>query len=398
MQIKMKSRVLALVLVSVMIALSMSGCKATVNDPVIGTVGDVEVRYSDMYQFYSTYSLYYNYGMITLMEGQTFGDYLLNLMVEAALPLAVAYDKGMTLTAEEEVHLEEHFEEEYQKVIEQAGASLEEGATDAEIKKAFLKTIKESGFTEKSYREALKMDLRDDMLIQKVLEEVYAEADVTDEDVKAWYDENLEADQVEFKSDLAAFYELYTSYEYDTGIPPLYTPDGFFYVKQIFIGNAPEGATDEQVKAVADKVAEVQAKIDAGEDFDALVAEYNDDPGMESSPEGYYYADAIAEKYYPEFSAAASKLAVGEISGPVVSSEGTHFLYKTGKVRSGDLPFEEVEESIRAALQENEEYELYRIAIEKWFSEIEIDIDTNRANYYLNTIAANSSSSAPTVY
>lgn len=392
MQNKMKSRALALMLVVVLVCAVLSGCAATVSNPSIGKVGDIELHYSDLYSAYNQYYIYYTYGMITLEEGQTFGDFLVSALVESTMPVAVAHATGLTLDEEEEAELAASVEEEYQEVLAEYAKDLDENATQEEIYDYFIKSIKKNGYTYKSYMARIEAKLRDDALGQKILAQIYAKAEVTDEMVVDWYNAQIEIEREEYAEDPAAYYNDFMYYSYDTGVPPLVAPEDYYYIKQIFIKFADESedAAEDAVTAeeVAAKVAEVQAKLDAGEDFDALIEEYNEDTGVSSYPDGYPYNDAIADKYYEAFSEAAAALELGEISAPVESTSGYHFLYKVSAIPTDPVPLEEVREAIYDYLLELEEYELYKAASEKWYEEIKVNLNTTRINYYLSSIAS----------
>ena len=64
-------------------------------------------------------------------------------------------------------------------------------------------------------------------------------------------------------------------------------------------------------------------------DFDALIAEYNEDPGMESSPNGYLVSSNDTN-FVTEFKNGAMALEnVGDVSEPVESSYGYHIIRYT---------------------------------------------------------------------
>jgi len=63
----------------------------------------------------------------------------------------------------------------------------------------------------------------------------------------------------------------------------------------------------------------------AGEDFDALVAEYGQDPGMWNFPQGYSFASGFM---VPEFEQTTRELEIGEISGLVRSTFGFHIIMR----------------------------------------------------------------------
>ncbi len=86
-------------------------------------------------------------------------------------------------------------------------------------------------------------------------------------------------------------------------------------------GNIKDSAKAETL-AKANSVLE---KVKAGEDFDALIAEYGEDPGMTTNPDGYYFT--TGEMVEP-FEKSAFELEVGETSDLVETSYGYHILLK----------------------------------------------------------------------
>jgi len=68
---------------------------------------------------------------------------------------------------------------------------------------------------------------------------------------------------------------------------------------------------------------ELHARAIAGEDFATLIATYGEDPGMETSPEGYVFIEGVM---VTEFFEATRNLAIGEISEPVQSTHGFHII------------------------------------------------------------------------
>ena len=99
-------------------------------------------------------------------------------------------------------------------------------------------------------------------------------------------------------------------------------------VKHVLV-QATEGAADfEEKKALANEIA---AKANAGEDFDALIKQYGEDPGMESMPHGYiidkngYTVDGQSQMMQ-EFTDGSIALSVGGVSAPVQTSYGFHII------------------------------------------------------------------------
>lgn len=88
-------------------------------------------------------------------------------------------------------------------------------------------------------------------------------------------------------------------------------------------------------------VAEVQQKIEDGEDFGELAQEYSTDTGSAENGGdlGYFSAGSMV----PEFEEAAFSLEAGEISDPVQSTHGTHII-KVNDVREKEESIGEFED------------------------------------------------------
>lgn len=84
-------------------------------------------------------------------------------------------------------------------------------------------------------------------------------------------------------------------------------------------GNIPESAK----AATLAKANEVLEKVNNGEDFDALIKEYGEDPGMEAQPDGYFFTKG---RMVQEFEDAAYALEIGATTGLVETSYGYHII------------------------------------------------------------------------
>ncbi|GAB2045628.1 peptidylprolyl isomerase [Agathobaculum sp. TL06] len=81
--------------------------------------------------------------------------------------------------------------------------------------------------------------------------------------------------------------------------------------------------TDEEARALAQSILD---RINAGEDFDALMNEYSEDGGLEGNPDGYIFTEG--EMVTP-FYEGAKALAEGEVSDLVKSDYGYHIIQRT---------------------------------------------------------------------
>ena len=99
-----------------------------------------------------------------------------------------------------------------------------------------------------------------------------------------------------------------------------------------------EGAkeqTPEEFEAAQKALAEeVYKKVEAGEDFEALIAEYNEDPGMEQNPDGYTFTNDSG--MVQVFEDAAFALEVGQVSQIVEQPQGWHIIKKYELLTEGE--------------------------------------------------------------
>ncbi|MGM9611922.1 MAG: peptidylprolyl isomerase [Butyricicoccus sp.] len=110
--------------------------------------------------------------------------------------------------------------------------------------------------------------------------------------------------------------------------------NSYYRVKHILITNTDENGeklTGDALAAKQQILQEVEEKLAAGEDFDALMKQYGEDPGMESNPDGYLIdqngATLDGSYMVSEFTEGATALAVGETSAqPVETDYGWHII------------------------------------------------------------------------
>ena len=120
---------------------------------------------------------------------------------------------------------------------------------------------------------------------------------------------------------------------------------------------AAEQACLDSMKPVTD---EIYARLAAGEDFEALMAEYGEDPGMQSEPlssRGYYVGAASANWEQNFINGAMALESIGDYSAePVLSGSGVHIIYYASDVTGGPVPYEQVRDSLMAISLEEARY------------------------------------------
>jgi len=236
------------------------------------------------------------------------------------------------------------------KLISKASADIEisQEEVDAEIAKLrgqfpgeeeFSAQLEAIGQTPESLAETLKKIMRQRQWVESQLG---AAADVTDEDVKKFYDENIS--EFERPAEVKASHILL-----------LVKPDD----------------SEDVANAQLEKAKEAAARAKKGGDFTALAKELSEEPGAAQSGGdlGYFSQDRMV----PEFSDAAFGLEVGAISEPVRTQFGWHVIKVEDKKEAGTSSLEEVKEQLSAFLKADKQRKAVEELMQKLRGEATIE-------------------------
>ena len=139
---------------------------------------------------------------------------------------------------------------------------------------------------------------------------------------------------------------------------------------------AAEQAKADAFAAVQPTVDEVMAKIAAGEDFDALMEQYNTDPGMQREP-GKTNGYAICAGYTPfetAFVDAAMALEkIGDVTEPVASdSYGYYIIRYQSDIEEGEVALDDVRAVIEPEVLSDKQDTTYDDTVKQWTSEANV--------------------------
>lgn len=432
----MKKRVVLALMMALVLALT-SGCKLIVKDPEVDkqtvvldvngttyTKGEVQLMVEDELA-YQEYLYVGQYGMELDVDDPEIVAQVQDIVVEnivwqTVLEQKLAEGGYLDLSDEELAQVQADAEENYQSYIDLfvtnyfADSELSEEEKRAAAEE---RMIAEGGYpTREELLENEKLMAAD----EKFFQEVIADVTVSDEEVQAAYDERVAAMQADYEAN-----PYYYDMDVNDGATIYYNPAGYRYVKHILLmlPEAEQNQLDEldaQIQAkqgeisalqasvdVADatdkleeelaalqleydavrtaafdnlqmKVDEVQAKITEGQDFDALIQEYGEDPGMTVEPAmcmgyliGYNSTDYVAS-----FQEAAMALTnVGDVSEPVESEYGIHLIKYVSEVEEGPAPFADVQEQLTAEVLATKQNEAYQMAVDAWVNEADVKFD-----------------------
>ena len=120
--------------------------------------------------------------------------------------------------------------------------------------------------------------------------------------------------------------------------------------------------------------------VDEGGDFEALMEEYGEDPGMKN--EAYkngYLTYAGDTGFVTEFADACAALTEdGMTSGLVASDFGYHIIRRVSTVPSGEATFEDVKDSLMESMLTDKKSTTYDEQVEAWVKEVNPDIKTDK--------------------
>ncbi|MBQ2697100.1 MAG: peptidylprolyl isomerase [Clostridia bacterium] len=287
-----KTLALALALV---LALSLTACSSSPFKNPVASLGETSVPSEDFYYYYASMVTSFvqqrnlpfdSFKDETMEEGSgTYEEEIVNYALDLASTQAVIntlFDqRGLKLTEEDEADIEA----EINQYISLYGGEL-----------AFAAAVEQAGMSLDYFRENLRAYRRIDLLNESLA----AEGAATDEAI--W-----EAAQ-----------------------------ESFIRVKHILIKTSDDsGATLDEagITAAMNQANDLVARLDAGEDFDALMKEYGQDPGMVATPDGYVIDQNVA--FDTAFLATSFTLDVDEYE-LVLGSHGYHII-KRFPLRQQDL-------------------------------------------------------------
>lgn len=284
---------------------------------------------------------------------------------------------------------------EYDDMLAYYKESLDDGVlSDEQLTGLAGETMVYYGYTIEAFEAHYEQELLRDALMDACLSDVQ----VTEEELRAYYDRRVGEDRELFESDPYYYEECVSG-----GGTAAYAPDGFRRVRHILIplkeaeqermyeikvllammaGEKPEekqALTAEREALLTElrpQAEEVLERLNEGGDFTLLMDEYGGDPGMKEEPyrtEGYL----IWPGSYMEEDFLAAALALerpGEVSEPVATPYGLHIIRYESEVRGGEIPLEEISAALHEELLAEKREEAYEELTERWYREAEITL------------------------
>ena len=282
----MKVRAFFLVMLVVVLT-PLAASAQEIIDRIVAVVEDEAIFESDVDQAVRQYFFQKGQTSVTPAErDDVFKDALDNL-INDKLVIAQAGRLGIDVP--------------FADVEAQVQKSIDENTKQLGGDDAFNKQLEAEGLTLDELKKLYRTQIRNRMLVERVLQKDMAKErkDPTPEELRKFYDDN--------KSRLPLRPEV-------------------AHLKTIFIGfDTSSGSTGEAKK----KIEALRARIMAGEKFEDVAKAESDDPSSALGGDlGFVKPEDLRE---PNFAKAASSLAIGQLSEPVLTMYGYHLIEVTDK-------------------------------------------------------------------
>ena len=312
---KMK-RILALALALLMAVSLLASCGGKSYDETVMTYNGVEIK-GYMYKYWlSTNKSYYvspeddtkEYWAQTLGDGMTYETYLKgiidNTVKTNAVLLSLFNEKGLSLTDEQTAEAE-GFADDYLAAFGGDEKALNEKLAVYGLDYAKLKEVKVL-----------------EAKIQAAYDHLFGTSGseaVTDEDLAAYYKNNYSRVKILIVNNVFEYVtDANGAIVYDTAS-----------------GDAQTKLLDDAKKTEKNNLAaDIEKKIAAGEDFEALLAAHNDDVDAAYRPNGYYICPNDFAKFGADITNAAKELAVGGTK-KIEDETGIYFIKKYDLIENG---------------------------------------------------------------
>ena len=141
---------------------------------------------------------------------------------------------------------------------------------------------------------------------------------------------------------------------------------------------AVEDATNKAFENIAADADEILKQLKDGADWQTLMDEKNQDPGMKSNEKGYAVATGMTGFDSAFVDAAMALAKPGDVSDKIKgSSYGYYIIRYDSDETEGAVSLDDVKETISSALLSTKQNEAYNAAKEQWVEEAGIKVDMN---------------------
>lgn len=376
-------------------------------DPVMAIVEGEEIYQSELVAMTQYILQQYQSGGY-----DTSDEAVQNHIVETAMNMLVQL--RVTELKAQELKLDEFTEEEISELKKQAqerwdqsfeiykslymaqDASLEEKDAEEKAKE----TMAQYGY---ATSDLLFEQIKNDEVFRRLQEYCIADVTVSDEEVKETYNEYVALDEESFANNVPLYEQAIAAYGSNGSY---YIPEGYRYFTHIRLeadeeklgelqelmypettdataanATVADAKQEEEIQKlkgeiladVQDTVDEIEKKFEDKESFEDLVKEYSIDATAKDYVGYSVHKDSIFwEKDFVDTAMAVEK--IGEISEPVVCSDGVYILYYDSDIKSGPVEYTDtLKENLHAELLSQAQNTKFSSMIHEWIAEYDVE-------------------------
>jgi peptidyl-prolyl cis-trans isomerase C len=250
---------------------------------------------------------------------------------------------------------------------------------------ALLENIK---FDEQDYKDRLTKQ----KAAKKLYDEVTKIEPITEGEIQSEYDKRVVEQRTGFQEGNLDFERMYIN-----GDTIYYNPAGMRKARHILlsipddmrskIANLKEDNVEEADKVlkeelakIEDKANDVYSKLEEGADFNELVKEFGEDPGMKE--DNVYVMKEDSQSFAPEFVKELFSLKKkGEYTKPVASDFGYHIILYVDDLKEGTVALEDVKEKIEDELTTSKKETMYEEQMNTWKEQIKTKVYKSKLKY-----------------
>ncbi len=141
---------------------------------------------------------------------------------------------------------------------------------------------------------------------------------------------------------------------------------------------AVDDALQKGYDSIKEKVDGIYERASSGEDFDALIDEFNEDSGMPE--EGYAVRKGFTDFDQAFMQPAMELKNIGDVAKPSKGIYGYYIVQYAADVKEGPVPMENVQEGIKSSLLTQRQDETYENKVQEWIASGDITIDRDAIN------------------
>ena len=229
---------------------------------------------------------------------------------------------------------------------------------------------------------------------KKVLEYVYKDIVITDEQVDEYVTKLIDEAKKAYKENVS-------SYERDSEYQKVWLPEGSRNIKYICIKLNPSDSAalsaarnesgadidsinkqrDEKLEEIKSKAEAALKKATEGTDFDAVIKEYSSDYSETTEGDTTLIINGTTAMYDVLYEELYKLEKPGDISGLIPTDRGYYILQYTSDAVITDKEIAEYKAKVKETLTANEQEETANSAIEQWRNDVGYEYDYTKLNF-----------------